>query len=266
MAAEIITPTDSYTGLPHPILPYEADAPAILQFEDYHHHNFPRRARELTPKHNLNPNAQPEDYGLEDIASIAVRVCRGQLLARYVHEAGHKKLLGPHLPTTVDEKYIHVTKACSGLVSRWAIDLRRPEDDLLVYMGDTTFNKVADPRVLCGERYYYDRPANFRRRIIGSFLLQYAVQQDLSHVSPLVIDEFLGTRCTERRTELGNLLLWDALELSLAPVLPLHNELKKQGMVQPGKADMRSAIKKFIHPERVPAYHASLTAKLTAVA
>lgn len=266
MAANIPTPTDEMTGLPHPILPFDTPPDDNRNFEDFHHHNFPRRSPELLPSINLNHDAQPEDYCLEDIASVALRVCRGQLLSRPVHEIAHKRLLGPQLPKTVQDKYIHVTKACAGLVSRWAIDLRQPDEDLLVYMDDRTFQKVADPKILCGERYYYDRPANFRRRIIGSFLLQYALEQDLSHVSPLVVDEFLDTKVDSRRTELGNLLLRDALEISLAPVLPLHSRLKKQGMVQPGKANMRSAIKKFIHPERLPAYHRDLSAKLTTAA
>ena len=168
------------------------------------------------------------------------------------------------MPETVEEKYIHVTKACAGLVSRMAIDLRRPQKKLLVYMDDDTFNKVTSPRQLCGERYYYDRPANHRRRVIGNFFLKYALEQDLSHISPMVIDEFLTTKHVARRLELGNLLLRDALDISLAPVLPIHRQLKTQGMIQPGKKDMRTAIKKFIHPERLPAYYFSLSAKLAA--
>lgn len=266
MAAEIITPTDVLTGLPHPILPYDVTPRYGRNFEDFHHHNFPRRSPELLPALNLDPHAQPEDYGLSDIASIALKVCRGQLLLRTVHESGHKKLLGPELPTTIKDKYIHVAKACAGIVSRWAIDLRRADDDLLVYMDDDTFAKVANPKVLCGERYYFDRPANFRRRIIGSFLLQYSLEQDLSHISSQVVDQFLSTDDAARRMELGNLLLRDALEISLASVLPLHRQLKMQGMVQPGKADARASIKKYIHPERLPSYHQSLYQKLMLVA
>lgn len=266
MAANLVTPTDELTGLPHAILPIDISADARDNFEDFHHHYFPRRDPELLPRTNLNPNAQPEEYNLEDIAAVALRVCRGQLLPRTVHNLGHRRLLKTDLPTTVDEKYVCVTKACSGIISRVAIDLRRPDDDLLVYMDDVTFQKVANPKVLCGERAYYDKPANFRRRIIGSFLLKYAAQQDLSHVSSIVIDEFLDTAVERRRIELGNLLLRDALELSLAPVLLLHDQFRKQGMVQPGKSDMRNAIKKYIHPERLAAYYSDLTINLSITA
>lgn len=266
MAANVITPTDVVTGLPHPILPYAAPSRYGQSFEDYHHHNFPRRAPELLPQNNTSPHAQPEAYDLEDIASIALRICRGQLLARNVHEAAHQKLLGPDLPTSVDAKYIHVVKACSGLVSRWAIDVRRPDDDLLVYMNDDVFERVTGSKVLCGERAYYDRPANYRRRIIGSFILQYALEQDLSHVSNQVVDEFLDTKLMSRRSEIGNLMLFDALELSLAPVIPIHSRLSLEGMVQPGKKGVRTSIKKFIHPERLPAYYNGLSAKLSAIA
>ena len=264
MAAEIVTPTDYETGLPHVILPYESSNGTSSDFWDFHHHNFPRRAPELTPQINTNPNAQPEEYGLEDIASLAARVARGQLLPRAVHEKGHQRLLGPVLPSTVDEKAVHVIKACSGLLSRFAIDLRRPDDDLLVYMDDDTFERVASTKVLCSERAYYDRPANFRRRIIGGFLLQYAVEQDLSHVSNSTIEQFLDTKDASRRLELGNFLLMEALRVGIAPVVPVHKRLKELGMVQPGKRDVEASVKKFIHPERLPSYHGELTTKLLA--
>lgn len=262
MAANLITPFDEITGLPHAILPFDIVPKTGEDFDDFHHHHFPRKSPELLPQINRNPNVQPEDYCLEDIAAIALRVCRGQLLSRPLHNLGHKRLATVRLPTSVDEKYITVTKACAGIVSRWAIDLRRPDEDLLVYMDDFTFRKVADPKVLCGERAYFDRPANYRRRIIGSFLLKYALEQDLSHVLPAVINEFLDTKVQSRRTELGSLLIRDALEVSLAPVLPIHAQLKRQGMIQPGKSDMRTAIKKFIHPERLPSYYNDLSLKL----
>lgn len=265
MAAEMRTPTDPETGLPYAILPLQSQDHEDV-FWDYHHHFFPRRHPLLLPAHFRDSVQAPESFTLTELAALAVRVSRGQLLPRQTHELGHKRLLGPELPETLEEQFITVSKACAGVVSRWAIDLRRPADDLLVYMDEDTFDRVASPKKLCTERAYYDKPADYRRRIIGSFIVKYAIEQDLSHVSPTLIHEFLDTGNDDRRHELGNFLIKEALEVGMAPVLPQHHELKRKGLIQPGKRDARTAIKKYIHKEKLPVYYDTLSAKLKAVA
>jgi hypothetical protein len=264
MAAEMLTPTDEVTGLPHPILPYDPSDGGDWSRVDFHHHFFPRRSHELAPMMNTATDAQPEDLCIEDLANLAVRVSRGQLLAREIHEEVHKKLLGPVLPTTVDDKFITAVKACSGFVSRWAIDIRLPGENRLVYMPDEVFARVASPRALCGERSYYDRPADYRRRILGNFFINYAIQQDLSHISAQVVDEFLYTMSQPRKVELGNLILKQALEVGIAPVVPLYPDLKRQGYIQPGKVDVRTSVKKTIQANRLTMYYPQLAQRLTA--
>lgn len=189
MSAELLPiPTDEITGLPHPILPYDVEPE--LSWDDYHHHFFPRR--DLEPVRERGVNREPEDIPLDALADLAVRMSRGQLMARGVHIATHRKRSGPQLPGTLGEKFSTTVAACSGIVSRFALDVRLPPDKALVYMRDDMFAKVADPKVLCTERAYYDRPANYRRRIFGSFLIRFSLEQDLMQtVSSRVIDLFL---------------------------------------------------------------------------
>jgi len=267
MSVELLpTPTDEITGLPHLILPYDVEPE--LSWDDYHHHFFPRRS--LEPVLEKGASRDPEDLPLDTLADLAVRMSRGQLLARGVHMEAHRKRGGPRLPKTLDEKFNTVVAACSGVVSRFALDVRLPADKALVYMDDDTFAKVADPKVLCTERAFYDRPANYRRRVFGSFLMRCSLEQDLTQaISPRVIDLFLDaveTNNEARKAELGNLILKEALEVRLAPIEPIHRELRRQGLVQPRRTDLRTATRKLLHNDARPRYWSVLAGKLLTAA
>ena len=115
---------------------------------------------------------------------------------------------------------------------------------------------------MCPERYFYDRPADHRRRILGNFFMRYAISRDLSHVSERTIDKFLNHRDQTVRRAIGNSILREAFDVMLDPLEPVYLDLKKQGMVQPGRSALRRSIKKYIHPETVPTMHPLLEQKL----
>jgi hypothetical protein len=156
-------------------------------------------------------------------------------------------------------------KACSGMVSRWALDTRRPEDNMLVYMDDETFAKATDKKVLCTERVYYDRPATYRRQIFGHFFLRYAIAKGLDGISPSTVDQFLDTKDNLRKRELGNLILKEALRTQIEPMMPLHSQMVRQGNVQQGKPEsVVTSIRKLIPQETLPLYYPILTKSLRA--
>lgn len=260
MAAEWLTPTDEIIGLPCLVLPYDVPGDRV----DYHHHFFPRRSPELVPGFDISDSAPaPGNMNLEDLASMALRMSRGQLLPRAVHELAHKKLLGPTLPQTVDDKFTTTIKACTGMVSRWAVDVRRPEDDMLVLMDDATFSQAASRRVLCTERVYYDRPANYRRQIFGNFFLQYALSKDLEFISPDTVDQFLDAKDDNRQRELGNLILKEALRARIDSVMLLHQRMVREGNIQPGRPlNVATSIRKLIHEESLASFYPILTERL----
>jgi len=243
-------PTDRLTGLPHAILPVEISSPRTDI--NYHHHFFYRRHPDLEGEvrlgaYNLN---RIEDIPLDIIAGFAVRMSRGQRLPGGLHELAHQRYgAGPTLPHTVDEKFVTAVKACSGIVSRWALDVTAPDSKPFVYMKDDVFEQVAGARALGTEKFYYDRPANYRRKVLGSFFLRYAAEQDLSHLSDKVIDQFLYARDESRRRAMGNFILHEAMEVGLAPILPIHRVCQAKGMIQPGRPDVRSSVWKMVHPD-----------------
>lgn len=247
-------PTDEVTGLPYAILPKDFTYAAELDGAvNYHHHFYNRRHPDLEGEYRLSAEqlANPEDIPFPVIAGFAVRISRGQRLPMTLHQLAHRRFpIGPILPHTIDEKFITAVKACSGVVSRMALDVTAPEGKQLIRMNDETFMKVASPKLLCTERVFYDKPANHRRRILGNFFLRYAVRQDLSHVSERQIDEFLHTDNAAARLAVGHAILREAMEVGLAPVIPMVRELKAQGMVQPGRPDVSTAVWKYVHPNR----------------
>lgn len=261
-------PTDPITGLPYAILPVESDYlgdDSIVV--NYHHHFYNRRDPELEGEYRL----LPEDFDnldaipLEILAGFALRISRGQRLPGGTHQLGHRRYpRGPVLPTTVNEKFIIAAKACSGIVSRWALDVTAPKSERFVYMDDDVFAEVASPKLLCTERVYYDKPADHRRKVLGGFFLRHAAMQDLSHISERIVDEFLHTQDDNRRRAVGNVILREAVEVSLAPVIPIYRELKAKGMVQPGRPEPRAMVWKYVHPHRREAALSGLAQRLAA--
>lgn len=270
---EVATPagqmsTDPQTGLPYAILPRDPEYMDVSRGPtSYHHHFYNRRHPDLEGDHRLTNRHfdDPELIPMDVIAGFAVRISRGQRLPVWLHRRTHDHYpTGPKLPHTIDEKFVTAAKACGGVVSRWALDLSSPYRNKLVHMDDDLFERVASPRLLCTERVYADKPADHRRKILGSFFLRYAATRDLSHISEKVVDEFLGTRDDARRLELGGLVLREAMEMSLAPVLPIYRDLKAQGMVHPGRPDIRTTVWKYVHPHRRDQVLPMLRAKLEA--
>ncbi|MDL2341512.1 MAG: hypothetical protein QFB87_00330 [Patescibacteria group bacterium] len=248
MTPKVMTPTCEVTGLPHPILIYNHPDNRASGLANYDHSFFDRN-----------------DPALRDDAGLAVRMSRGQVLPMWLHRKKHERLSGPLLPQTRDEKFAVAVKACAGVVSRWAIDLRRPDDDLLTYMDDTTFAYVTDYKRLHYEQALKPRGAIHREKIIGMFFLKYALEQDLGHISPALVDEFLGTTSGNRKKEIGNFILNEALDVSLAPVLSMHRTLLDEGMVQPGRTKLRPAVSRMIKRGKLIDYYEPLEQKLRLV-
>jgi hypothetical protein len=244
MAAEMPVPVCEVTGLPHLVLPYNSTRQEV-QPENFDHSWYPRMSPEL-----------------QDDAGIALRMSRGQMLPMWLHERKHQTLTGPQLPTVRAAKFEAAVKGCAGVASRWAIDLRIGGDDKLVYMDDETFNRVTDRRSVGIERAWYHRPANYRRGVIGDFFIRYALEQDLSHISLVLIDEFLSTTDEKRKKELGNFMLKEALDISLEPIVPIHRSLRAEGCVQSGRPDVTTVVRKFLRKSTLPMYHEPLAEKL----
>lgn len=242
-------PSDELTGLPYPILPtYISPTTPRGYDENYHHHFYYRRDPDLeggikTSQVLRNPENIPYDV----ISGLAVRMSRGQMLPVGTHDLLHKRFgAGPQLPRTQDAKFYTAVLACSGVISRYALDLTKPNGQELVVMSSEQFSYMSSPGTLQTEKQSIDRPSHHRRAVIGSFFLRYAVARDLTHITERVIDEFLNTQSRARKTELGGLILREAIYQSIEPMKSQYSELHRLGFVSGAHQDLRVNVSKFI--------------------
>jgi hypothetical protein len=240
-------PIDDLTGLPYAVLTVGGQRDIPFQGVTNHHHaNYPRQHLDLEGKMALSGGGNVlqnlDALSLGKLGGLAVRVSRTQRMVPELHQLAHKKFpKGPPVPHELHDKFITAVKNCAGVVPRIAVDVTAPEGRELVHMHDDTFNHVAHPWNLHPEEYYFKRPSGYQQRILGSFFLRFAAEQDISHISLRIIDEFLYTSDPVKRMNRGKFILREAMEVSVATVIPEHQALKRLGMTQ-GDRDVRGAV------------------------
>lgn len=245
----LIYPVDEETGLPHLIrIFHEPDINDTVY--DYDHSWF----------HRLAPC-------LRDAGGQAVRASMGQLIPLDIHRIKNRRFSHMSwMPETDAEKFKVVVKGVSGVVSRWAVDVRRAEDDLLVHLDDAEYAYLTDRKRLFREKAFKDRPANLLRDSIGAFLVQYAIQQNVRDVVPnKFIECFLNTEDENQRKAMGNAILKLALTAEVEPIASTHSQLSKKGLVRPGALSPVVAVRKLIDKQRLPQFYPSLKKRLLAV-
>lgn len=242
------TPVDEETGLPIPILPTQALSSSGNMFVDFHH------------------NFHPAEVLLSgDDAARALRHSRGQDLPRWLHEHYHNYFAGPRLPASREEMFRTCVLACAGVVPRQAIDFSRQGPLIRQSLNDDDYKRIVQTvrhegaqRADAG-RYYRNR--------IGIFFANYAIEQSIQEVvSEQVIEQFLMSKDEGERKMLGNLMLREAIQLSVDPVRDIHAGLRKQGLVHRPPAQLSAIVKDFFLPYRRKDYYGALEKKFAASA
>ena len=241
-------PIDEITGLPHVILTtgLSKDIPSAGK-TNHHHANYQRQHPDLEGHMLLsgpgNVLSSLDELSLGKLGGLAVRVSRTQRLEPVLHTLLHIKFPeGSDKANALSDKFVTAVENCAGVVSRTAVDVTAAEGHEFVHMDDDTFAKVVNPWRLHIEEYYYDRPEGYQKRVLGSFFMRYASEQDLGHISPDIIDEFLSTSDPGRKTSLGRDILREAVDVSIEPVAPIHQELRRLGMIQAASKGLRHAV------------------------
>jgi hypothetical protein len=252
MAEHIPTPVCEATGLPLPVrqtLTIEPINWALFNFKDYHHHFHPERSPELVTEEGR-----------------ALRVSRGQWLPKELHNRYHKLFDGPPLPVDIDEVFRLTVLSCAGVVPREALDLSKRRSYKKVGLRDEEFELLAAPNSIFIEKAH-SKGASPKRRIIGQFLVSYALKQDLYEViSDRVIEQFLyRSTSAERRKELGNYILREALDMSVDGLAAEHRELRREGYSLPGRpATLFDAQRKLLPKNDLPSYYRQVASNLRA--
>ena len=246
-----VTPICEATNLPLPILPNEPQE-ARFSFWDYHHHFHPR-----------------SDPQLQHIDGKALRYSRGQLLPRALHNEYHRIFEGPPLPESIEEKFRLTVLACAGVVPRQAIALEGNLEYSEVTLGEREFEDISSSRSIYIERAHKSKAQYYTRRAIGRFFAYYALRQDINEVvSERVIDQFLDQSITdERRKELGNFILTEALGVSTEGLELEHQTLANEGYVsRTHQIAPRKLVRKFFTKDNYPQYHDEVARRIASAA
>lgn len=221
MAAELETPVCEATGLPLPIAPSEQSNDASAR-RDWHHHFHPR----LSPL-----------LAHDSLSGSAVRSARIQLVDYATHHNDyHGNYLGPPLPVTETDKFGLVILATAGYIPREGLDFsgNEPKRVELSHEQRKRMRGSGELKVAAISP-------------IQKFITAYTMDQDLSHVDEMIIDEFLNTTDKEQKLKLGSSLLRLAVRQAADPIIPMYRQAWKNGLIDqqvPSKAQrfVRSKI------------------------
>ena len=255
-----ITPTDELTRLPLPVLMTGTDF--SFKEPNYHHHFHPSKSAELgfNERGKKLPTQHP-DY----LEGRALRYSRGQHIPKWLHNRYHDIFYGPELPQGAQAKFTAVVLACAGVVPREAIDLYAPGEFNVVSLDDKQHEFIR-------RRLYYEGAASTResydkKNKIGKFLAEYALSNSIEAIVGQTevkkkVDEFLVPKSEAGRRAAGRFLLEHAIDASVADLIPLHEEARKEGMIKKSRKKLGEVVLKYFPEKRFIDYFDPLEERL----
>ena len=235
---------DELSGLPLPVVPIPFPWNHSDIRVDFHHSFHP--ARRLI-------------YG--DDANVALRVSRGQDLPRWLHERYHKYFASSQLPSSRQAKFAACVLACAGAVPQEAVDF---SDDFPVRRRVTAEEWERIGRTIRHEGAQRFDDGRYSRNRLGIFFANYALEQSFDvTLGEKTKDRFMQASSPERKKELGNLILKEAIEMALEPIRPLIIECREQGVVR-RSPNLRDLVHDFFVRSRQPDYYVAIKQRLAA--
>ncbi len=202
------------------------------------------------------------DPGFKGDDGKALKYSVGQRTVRWEHELKNRFALPPQLPERGDGYFKAIVAGCGRLVGPYAIDFTKDDWTELVLMTPAQYARVIDP----GRMYIQDEHSRRRFPVIrdhlGRYFAAYALEHGLDHISEKTIDEFLGTKDPAVRAKLGNLMLQQSIEASIAPVVPSIAELQQMSPISRRRVDLRKVINRFFPDDKFPDYYGALADRL----
>jgi hypothetical protein len=270
MAELIPTPIDDLTNLPLPIFMRGDDfrpkkGRSGPSTPNYHHHFHPQHSPLLGYETITKKFSETNPLRLE---GLAVRFSRGQYTPQWLHDRYHKIFSGPELPETSKDKFTAVVLACAGVVPRTAINLNESGEYSEISLTDKQHEFIR-------RRLFYEgaieRPKyQDRKGEIGRFIATYAIENTLDELLSekqiqQKVEEFLIPKDDIMRQEAGKFLLEHAVDASVADLIPMHQEAKKEKMAKPTHKQLGDLMLKYFTPYRFPDYFIPLEDKLNIV-
>jgi hypothetical protein len=226
-----VTPSDELTGLPLSIYTRRPDF-----------FNHPRNFH-----HHFHPSNSPDLQGYYD--GKAVRYSRGQDIQMYLHDRYHDIFHGPPLPETRRDKFVATVLSLSGVVPREAIDLYTPGEAQIVGLTKGEHRFISGSKRMHLELDRRSTKKSKQHERIGRFFADYIVEQALEDViSYETIDKFLHGKDEKERRQLGRTLLETAVDSSVAELVPIHEQARKEGMVVMGAVAVKQVVESYFSP------------------
>lgn len=211
------TPIDNRSKLPLPILPY-------------------KEATETSWHHHSHPSASPllRKTGGQVVRSVRVQLTEGNGGIAGVNDAGYVKpeygehqryhyfFKGPRLPETEQQQFEYAIWAATGYVPRFALDVSGNNPKVV------KMNREQISRLHKGEIKVNSKD------LLGDFIKDYLLNQDISHVDNKLVDEFVSTNDWSRKKFLGHWLLAQASEVATEHIDKPYREAHKMGLIIPG--------------------------------
>lgn len=228
-SSKLIAPTDPLTRMPLPVLPppgiRELRRRGKTQEANWHHHYHPSNSKLLT-----------------SAAGLAVRHVRLQLLPLETHHnVYHAIFEGPKLPVTNEQRFGQIILACANYIPPLAIDVHKDDPTEPV-----SLSKRMRHRLQTSGEIELRGHSN-----ISTFIKNYLVAQDLSHVNDLVIEEFLYTHDQERKRYLGHWLLAIASEIAVEPIEPVYRQALDEGLILTPKQKLPNLVKSHVNGRKI---------------
>lgn len=257
------TPIDELTNLPLPIF---TSGPDFNEHAiNFHHHFHPGRSTELG---YTEEGEKRKKHDPERIEGYALRYSRGQDVPKWLHDRYHDIFKGPQLPQNTKDKFTLTVLACAGVVPREALDLHTPRE----WVKRALDNKQHE---FIRRRIHYEGAGSLsatpKKREIGRFLADYVIQNSLDEVINesevmTTVKNFLKPRSAQQRFEAGRQILTQAIDVSVAELVPLLEEAKNEGMVRHRARGLGQVVLKYFTIDRFPDYYEPLENRLSAYA
>jgi hypothetical protein len=103
------------------------------------------------------------------------------------------------------------------------------------------------------------------RKNIANFFAAFAIQQQVQDViSEKVTGEFLDEQTTsERKKELGNFILREAIDMSIDDIEPVHENARREGLISRQKQlPLLKVVRTFLTNDRMPTHYNQLETAL----
>jgi hypothetical protein len=232
MAAELLTPTDHLSGMPHPIIPTELSGDRYQPGITNHHANHPAW---------WFRNKEPRT--LEDYARIAWRLGRMQYTPDIYHNNGpkayHDFYVGPPRQSDPDTVFVGLTLTTAGYVHDHGIDLSSGEPvERPMEPREVEHLRATDGLGLRWFSYDYDAVRRFYER--------YALERGLGQVASAFLHEFIDPATNaERRRYLGHFILAQAVEGASDTVREPYKQALKSGLLHPGMPPAPHALIRY---------------------